>query len=213
MVIPRTHGNIADMASTTARATKEDNRRCLARIIESLQYLARQGIAIKADDNKESNFEMRSTTARATGEDNRRWLAKIIESLQYLPRQVVAIRAYDNTESNFIQLLKLRAKDDEDLANWLSSKGDKYDIQYELIGIMANQVVRNLVVEIKKNNYFSLICDEYTDIYNKELLTFYLCWIDKNLKAHEDSIGFFQISNNEADTITAAINTITASFK
>ena len=56
MVIPRTRGNIVDMTSTTARATTEDNRRCLAKIIESLQYLARQRIAIRADDNKESNF-------------------------------------------------------------------------------------------------------------------------------------------------------------
>ena len=33
MVIPRTHGNIVDMTSTTARATREENRRCLAKII------------------------------------------------------------------------------------------------------------------------------------------------------------------------------------
>ena len=109
MVIPRTHGNIVDMTSTTARATREENLRCLAKIIELLQYLARQGIAISGDDDKESNF---------------------------------------------IQLVKLRARDDKDLANWLSSKGDKYntshDIQNELIGIMANQVVRDFVGEIKK---------------------------------------------------------------
>ena len=109
MVIPRTHGNIVDMTSTTARATREENLRCLAKIIELLQYLARQGIAISGDDDKESNF---------------------------------------------IQLVKLRARDDKDLANWLSSKVDKYntshDIQNKLIGIMANQVVRDFVGEIKK---------------------------------------------------------------
>ena len=135
---------------------------------------------------------MTSTTSRATNEDNRRWLTKIIESLQYLARQGIAIRADDNKESNFIQLLKLRAKDDNDLVNWLSSKGDTYDIQYELIVIMANQAVRDFAGEIenKKNSYFSLICDEYTNIYQKELLTFYIRWIDKNLEAPEDFIGF-----------------------
>ena len=148
---------------------------------------------------------MTSTTARATKEDNRRWLTKIIESLQYLARQGIAIRADDNKESNFIQLLKLRAKDDNDLVNWLSSKGDTYDIQYELIVIMANQAVRDFVGEIEKKSDFSLICDEYTDIYNKELLTFCLRWIVKNLEAHEDSIDFYQIPNSEADTTTAAI--------
>lgn len=165
MVIPRTHSNIVDMTSEAARMTMKENRRCLAKIIESLQYLTRQGIAIQGDDDKESNF---------------------------------------------IQLLQLRAKDDKNLSTWLLSKGDKYtshDIQNELISFMANQTTRDLVSEIRKN-YFSLICDEYTDINNKEQLTICLRWIDDNLEAHKDFIGFYQISNIEADTITSAIKDI-----
>ena len=125
MVIPRTYRNIVDKTSETARKTREENRRCLAKIIESLQYLARQGTAVQGNDDKESNL---------------------------------------------IQLLKLRAKHDRALVNWFSSKGDKYtshEFQNELISIMANHTVRDLVTEIG-NNYFSLICDEYTDINNEE---------------------------------------------
>ena len=40
---------------------------------------------------------------------------------------------------------------------------------------------------------------------NKEQLTFCLRWIDENIEAHEDFIGFYQISNIEAVTITSAI--------
>lgn len=69
---------------------------------------------------------------------------------------------------------------------------------------MAHQAVRDLAGE-KKNSYFSLICDEYTDVYNKEQLTFCLRWIGENLEAQEDLAGFYQILNNEADTITSAI--------
>ena len=34
-----------------------------------------------------------------------------------------------------------------------------------------------------RSNYYSIICDEYTDISNKEQLTFCLCWIDEQFEA------------------------------
>lgn len=46
-----------------------------------------------------------------------------------------------------------------------------HDVQNEIIAPMANEVIRDLVREIGEN-YFSLICDEYRDISNKEQLTF-----------------------------------------
>jgi hypothetical protein len=165
-VIPKTCGNIIDMTDKTATKTREQNRHCLARILESLKYLARQGLAFRGDDDKESNF---------------------------------------------IQLLNLLAKDDNILAEWLkcgaTGTGAKYtshDTQNELICLMATNTIRELVSQIR-NNYYSLICDEYTDISNKEQLTICLRWIDEQLEAHEDFIGFYAIPNIKADTITCAI--------
>ena len=163
VVLPKTCGDVIDMTSKSVKKTRAQNRRCFAKIIESLQYLARQGLAIRGDNDEESNF---------------------------------------------IQLLKLRAKDDEDLANWLDGKGAKYtshDIQNEIISLLATHTIRELVSEIR-NNYYSLICDEYTDISNNEQLTICLRWINGNLEAHEDFIGFYQIPDIKAVTITNAIN-------
>ena len=49
-------------------------------------------------------------------------------------------------------------------------------------------------------------------------MTFCLRWIDDNLEAHEDFIGFYQIPNAEAVTITSVMkdafnSKIIASFK
>ena len=44
------------MTNTIAKETRAQNRHCLAKIIESLQYLARQGLAIRGDNDEESNF-------------------------------------------------------------------------------------------------------------------------------------------------------------
>ena len=98
-------------------------------------------------------------------------------------------------ESNFIQLLKLKGKDQSLLLEWIKKKDDKYtshDIQNEIIAIMSNYVIRDLVPDIR-GGFFSIICDEYTDISNKEQLTICIRWIDKQLDAHEDYLGFYNI--------------------
>lgn len=168
MVIPKTQPDIAEITNAAIKKTRLENRQCFAKVIESLQYLARQGIAIRGTE--------------------------------------------DDKESNFVQLLKLRSKDDISLTKWIESKGDNYcshDIQNEILGIMANQVIRSLVSDIGRD-YFSTMCDEYTDIANKEQLTFCLRWVDQHLEAHEDFIGFYGVPDIAATTITSAIQDILA---
>ena len=151
-------------------------------------------------------IDMTNTIAKETRAQNRHYLAKIIESLQYLARQGLAIRGDNDEESNFFQLLKLMARDDKDLAIWLHKKGPKYtshDIQNEIISLLATHTIRKLVSEIR-TNYYSLICDEYTDISNSEQLTRCLRWTDDNLTAHEDFIGFYEFPDIRAETITSA---------
>ena len=48
--------DVIDITSKSAKKTRAQNRRCFAKIIESLQYLARQGLAIRGDNDEESNF-------------------------------------------------------------------------------------------------------------------------------------------------------------
>ena len=98
-------------------------------------------------------------------------------------------------ESNFIQLLKLRGKDQPFLLKQLERKKDRYtshDIQNEIIVILANHVIRDLVLKIS-GGFFSIICDEYTDISNNEQLTICIRWVDKELEAHEDFLGFYNV--------------------
>ena len=99
----------------------------------------------------------------------------------------------ERSSRNIIQLLKLRGKDQPLLLKWLERKEDRYtshDTQNEIIAIMANHVIRDLVSEIR-GGFFSIICDEYTDISNKEQLTICIRWVDKELqKITKISSGF-----------------------
>ena len=147
--------------------------------------------------------EMSSDAAKKTMESNRICFIKVIECLQYLAQQGQAMQGDTDDESNFIQLLKLRGKDQPLHLKWLERKEDRYtshDIQNEIIAIMANHVIRDLVSEIR-GGFISIICDEYTDISNKEQLTICIRWVDKELHAHEDFLGFYNVPDIGAETL------------
>ena len=73
-----------------------------------------------------------------------------------------------------MQTLKLRAKDISQLTDWMKRKKNKFmshDIQNEITQTMANQITRDITTNIR-NNFYSIICDEYTNISNKEQSSF-----------------------------------------
>ena len=60
--------------------------------------------------------------------------------------------------------------------DWLSKKKGKYTshvVHNQLLTIMRHQVLNKLLIAIRKNIY-PIICFEYTDCSNRELLGFYL---------------------------------------
>lgn len=152
--------------------------------------------------------EMMNETAKEVMAENRRCLKAVIECVQFLARQGLAFQGHTDAESNFVQLLKLRSKDRPELLMWLNKTNDKYtshDIQNELISIFASKVIQGLVSDIQKASFFSIICDEYTDVSNKEQLTICVRWVDELLVPQEDFLGFIKIPNISAETITTAI--------
>ena len=156
-------GNIQEMTNESLKAKMKENRQCLIKVIETLQFLGRQGLALRGDQNDEN--------------------------------------------SNFMQLLKLRSKDFAQLKQWLEKKKEKYtshDIQNEILILMANEILRNLADEIR-DTFFATMCDEYTDISNKEQLTLCLRWIDELLDVHEDFLGFYEVKDIKSNTIVSAI--------
>ena len=101
----------------------------------------------------------------------------------------------------------MRTKDFPILKKWTERKSEKYtfhDIQNEILSLMAHEIVRNLSDEIRKT-FFATICDEYTDVSNKEQLTICLRWVDDYLESHEDFMGFYELTNIKGETIIAAI--------
>ena len=54
-VVPKC-GNVCEMTDASVKASMQENRRCFIKIIESLQFLGRQGIAMQGHIDTQSNF-------------------------------------------------------------------------------------------------------------------------------------------------------------
>ena len=72
---------------------------------------------------------------------------------------------------------------------------------------MSNQIMRNLL-ELVRKCIFSVMCDEYTDISNKEQLTFCMRWVNNDLEISEKLLGFYEISYINSSTIATVMKGI-----
>ena len=144
--------------------------------------------------------------------EERQYLKTIMECIQYLARQGLPLRGSDHIDDNLTQLLLLRGKDNPALSERIAinsttnkRKFTHQDYQNELLTLMANEVLRKKLNQIKQSRFFSTICDEYTDVSNKEQLSFCVRWVDRNLCGNEDFLGYYEIPNIKSDTIVNAI--------
>ena len=52
------------------------------------------------------------------------------------------------------------------------------------------------------------MCDECTDAANREQLVVCIRWVDSDLEAHEELIGFYKLDNIEVNIIVSAIKDV-----
>ena len=143
--------------------------------------------------------------------EERQYLKIVMENTQFLSRQGLAFRGSDDLNDNFTQLLLLRAKDNEWMRQRVlekvpgKAKYTHHVFQDDLLKLMSNQVLRKKLYDVNNSKMFSIMCDEYTDTSNKEQLSLCTRWIDDELNANEDFLGFYQLTNIKSDTIVKAI--------
>ena len=88
-----------------------------------------------------------------------------------------------------------------------------HDIQNEIIQtITSNQITCDITANIR-NNFYSIICDEQSDIQNKEQLSFCIRRVDKFLVAHEEFFGFYEVPNIKKETLIKIVKEILLRFQ
>lgn len=140
----------------------------------------------------------------------RKYLIDVIRCLRYLAKQGIAIQGNPG-EDNFTQLLKLLGTKDPSIQSTLEKTRLKYthnEIQNELLDLMAQHVLREKLKEIRENDFFAIMADEYTDISNLEQLSMCLRTVSDDFEIKEDFLGFYELNNIKSDTIVHAIKDV-----
>ena len=78
---------------------------------------------------------------------------------------------------------------------------------------MANEVQGSKLFLIKLSKFFSIICDEHTDVLNKEQLSFCIRWINENLCPAEDFLRCYELTKIKSDTIVGPIKDLLVRFE
>ena len=103
------------------------------------------------------------------------------------------------------------SRDDGDVKSWISeNKYLSHDIVNEQISIIANTLLRSLLLTIAKNtpSWYSIIGDEATDVAKKEQFNLSIRWVNNDYDIAEDPVGLYCLPNTTADTLYKVIKDI-----
>lgn len=143
-------------------------------------------------------------------------LEKIFESVAYLAKSGIALRGHEDSSSNFTELLELRAEDVPELKWWLESKDHRkwtsHDCVEEMLKLISNQVLRDLLEEIRGAKFYGLMIDETTDISRKEQVSFNVRSVLPDLTPEEYFLGFYEVSSTTAATLYTVIKDVLKRF-
>ena len=151
-------------------------------------------------------FTQLSTTFIETRSVNRQNLLKILTNVKLIVRQDLPLRGHGSGEdSNFIQLYILREEENKGIKAWSTKKKiNKYvhsTIQNEMMQIMALRVLREVAENIQDFDFYSIMCDEATDVKNVSELVVCLRWVGNELEPHDEFIGLRNMPNTDADSV------------
>ena len=112
-----------------------------------------------------------SITFNEASSVNQQNLLKILLNVKLLARQALPLKGHGSVQdSNFTQICILREEDKEGLKAWRTEKKiNKYvhsTIQNEIMQITALRVLREVAENIQNVGFYSIMCDEATDVKN-----------------------------------------------
>ena len=128
-----------------------------------------------------------------------------LHCVRFLMRQGLAVRGH-NDQGNLYQLMQLIAMYIPNLQAWLKDR--KYQspkIVNEQIDLMAKEVLRGVLADIKKVGLYSIIVDETRNSSGKEQLVFCLRWVSSCYEVFEDFIGLVHVEATDATTLKRVI--------
>ena len=73
-------------------------------------------------------------------------------------------------------------------------------------------MLRDILGDIKKAKYFTIMADETADISNQEQLVICLRWVDEALQPQESFVGLYPLERTSANDIVLALKVYLSSI-
>ena len=126
-----------------------------------------------------------------------------------LSKQGLPFRGHLENEGNYVQLLLCRSEDVEGLKQWVhSGKYMSHEIINEVIEIMAHELLRGIISNVKCANYFALIVDETQDVSRIEQLSVSIRWVDNSFNIHEDFAGLMAVEKMDGASLASLLKDV-----
>ena len=156
---------IDEIMNSSHKKKIEENRNFLIPIVDTILLCGQLGLSLTGHrDDSKYHAEV--------GEYSTGQVGNFIEILQYRVR---------SGDKNLEQHLSSRAKN----ASYISKTS-----QNDIITCCGGVISDKIISEIKRNKFFSILCDEASDSSNKEQMSMVLCFVDDNFNVREDFIKY-----------------------
>jgi hypothetical protein len=144
----------------------------------------------------QNQVQQEQTTSRTA-------LKAIAITLLTLAQTGCAFRGHDNDDGNLMTWLKLRAGDIPELKAFLAQRMSfiSGDIQNELLSLMHNDLLRQILKQVKQSPYFGVIVDETTDISTTEQVSICLRYLTEDMKPAEVFVGLYEVSSTTGENL------------
>lgn len=155
---------------------------------------------------------------------NRSIIKSIADAILFCGRQGIALRGHrddstadpNSNKGNFIALLNYSANNgNATLAQHLNEamKNATYTsktTQNELIEAIGDQLRNAIIQEVKAVKWFSIQCDEVSDVSNKEQVSIVLRYVDLSNTIREDFVDFVAVERITGEVLAAKIKDVLA---
>jgi len=146
-------------------------------------------------------------------------LHRVVSTIQFLSERGLAFRGENENfnskhNGNYLGCLELISKFDAFLGNHISNHGNKGrgNVSYlssticdEFISLMSKTVIDNIVIQIKKSKYFSIIVDSTPDNTKVDQLTIIIRYITDNSSIIERFVGFLKSVGHKGEDMETAL--------
>ncbi|CAF3062789.1 unnamed protein product [Rotaria socialis] len=163
--------------------------------------------AVKNHKNNNDVAKQLNRQHEKQASENRLYLQEIIRTILLLARQVLALRGHREDEEsenkgNLLELLELRSFDNDLIKSKLKSlQYTHHSIQNELLCLMHDNILSQIVFQIKSATYFSIMMDESVDISRHEQVSLVIRYADDQFHVYERFIGFQRASSTTGEAL------------